>query len=446
MRRLIVFIINLVVIALLTFNNIAYAGGLQAESILQIDLDETIKRALDTSEELRIKNSQVNKTEGAYREVRSGMLPHISAESTWIYNIDTPSSLNIGDYFDVSGVTASQVIWSFGKVMYAVNAAKKMVEASRFDKEAGRQQIIYTAKLSYYSNLLARNTLSITEESYKNALENKKLLGQRSYGGRSPKYEIIRMNAEVAARVPTVNEARTQAAAAQETLKRLINLTPECKIMLAGDFQEVYADFDYDRLVEAMYEREPSLKSLTKIIESADAKLKSSYASFLPTVSGFGTWNYIDGANNSMLNGDRFGGTYAFGGVKVSIPIWEGGEKQAQLSQSKADKEIAALRNQQVSKDLLLELKKAFLEYEQYKENLKANIEAVDLAEESFKQTQEMFASGQVTLTDLNDVELLLTNQRLNKEMTLFNINITLARIEKLIAGQYDEQNNDKKS
>jgi outer membrane protein TolC len=87
-----------------------------------------------------------------------------------------------------------------------------------------------------------------------------------------------------------------------------------------------------------------------------------------------------------------------------------------------------------------LELKKAHLEYEQYKNNFKANIDAVNLAEESFKQTQAMFASGQLSLTDLNDAELLLTNQRLNKETTLFNINITLAKIEKLVVGQYDKQ------
>jgi len=106
----------------------------------------------------------------------------------------------------------------------------------------------------------------------------------------------------------------------------------------------------------------------------------------------------------------------------------------------------AILKKSQLSKDLLLELKKAYLAYEQYKENLKANIDAVNLAEESFKQTQEMFSSGQVTLTDLKDAELLLTNQRLNKETTLFNINITLAKIEKLIAGQYDKQNIGRKS
>jgi outer membrane protein TolC len=156
--------------------------------------------------------------------------------------------------------------------------------------------------------------------------------------------------------------------------------------------------------------------------------------------------SYAGGSNeHPFLNNNELD-NYSLAGLKLSIPIWEGGAKEAQLSQSKADKEIAVLRKKQLGKNLLLELKKAHLEYEQYKENLKANIEAVNLAEESFKQTQEMFASSQVTLTDLNDAELLLTNQRLNKEMTLFSINITLAKIEKLIVGQYDEQRIHKKS
>lgn len=445
MRKLLAVIMNLGIVATITLNSVVYAGEAKAESILQIDLDEAIQRALDTSEELKIKDSEVMKTQGEYRERRSGLLPHINAQGLWSYTIDSPADVKLNDYYELGGVNASQVIWSFGKVMYAVNSAKKAVEASRFNREAGKQEVIYAAKLSYYSSLLARNALSITEKSYANALENKKLLGQRSYGGRSSKYEIIRMNAEVAARVPTVNEARTQYGASTETLKRLIDADSECTIVLTGDFKEGYDGLSYERLVAVMYEREPSLKSLAKNIESADAKVKGKYAAFFPTISAFTSLNYFGGSNErSFLNNDELG-RYAFAGFKVDIPIWEGGEKEAQLSQSKADKEIAVLRSRLVEKNLLLELKKAFLEYKQYKANLKANIEAVNLAEESFKQTQEMFASGQVTLTDLNDAELLLTNQRLNKEMTLFNINVTLARIEKLIAGQYDEQNADKK-
>ena len=436
MKKQVMLILSLSIISVFTFN-IAFTGYAQELSILQISLDETIRRALATSEELKIKEQEILRAQGSYREVRSGGLPHLTAESTWTHNLNYPDSAanSYSDHEFNAGISASQVLWSFGKIAYAVNSAKKTVEASRFNQEAGKQEIIYTAKLSYYSSLLARNALSITEKSYANALENKRLLGQRSYGGRSSKYEIIRMNSEVAARVPTVNEARTQFDAATETLRKIIDVDLDSKIEMTGDFQEKYVDFNYETLVVAMNEYEPSLQSFSKTIESAEEKVKSKYASFLPTLSAFGSWSYLGGSNeHPFLNNGELD-NYSLVGLKVSIPIWEGGEKEAQLSQSKADKEIAVLRKKQLGKNLLLELKKAHLEYQQHKENLKANIEAVDLAEESFKQTQEMFASSQVTLTDLNDAELLLTNQRLNKEMTLFSINITLAKIEKLIVG-----------
>lgn len=446
MRRLKAFLLSLSGIILITFN-IALADDIGVSQVLRIGLDDAIKRAVDTSEEFKIKGQEVNKTQGLYREVRSNMLPHINAQSSRTYHIDSPAVMNLSDYEDSFGVGASQVIWSFGKVMYTVSSAKRLVEASRFNREAGRQEVIFYAKLSYYTTLLAKNALSITEKSYVNALENKKLLGQRSYGGRSPKYEIIRMDAEVASRVPAVNEARAQFDIATETLKKLIDADPASKIELIGDFSQTYNEFNYETLLAKMYEQEPSLKSLDKTVESADAKVKSSIASFFPTLSAFSSLDYSKGSTmQALLKRNDELDRYFFAGVKIDIPIWEGGQKEAQLSQARADKEITILRKKQVEKGLLLELKKAYLQYQQYKNNLKANIEAVNLAEESFKQTQEMFASGQVTLTDLNDAEFLLTNQRINKEMTLFNINITLARIEKLIAGQYDEQNIDKKS
>ncbi len=410
--------------------------------VMEVGLDDVISLSLHNSEELKIQDNQVGRSEGVYKQVRSDILPHLSAKATWTNNMEYPGSAaeDMTDYALEGGLSASQVLWSFGKVALAVKSARQSLEAVKFNREAGRQDIIYAAKLGYYGTLLARNTLSITERSYANAVENKELMGKRAYGGRSSKYEIIRMNAEVAARIPTVNDARTEFDAATETLKKMIDAAPDCRLALSGDFAEGYADFDYASLVSLMNEREPSLKSLNKNIEAADSQLKSRYAALLPTVSAFASLSRAGGSNqHSFLQGDRLD-PYTSAGLKVDFPFWEGGLKEAQLSQSQADKEIAVLRRKQAGKELLLELKKSCLEYRQYKSNLAANIEAVSLAEESFRQSQEMFYSGQISLADLNDAELLLTNQRLNKEITLYNINITLARIEKLIAGEYEER------
>ena len=437
MKRPMLFITSLCAIVAFIFN-IALADGSQISSALQISLDETIRRALENSEELKIKDSEVKRSKGVYGEVRSEALLHISGQSTWTNNMDYPAKA-AGKYYDHSldnGLSASQLVWSFGKVMYAIDSAKNAVEATRFNSEASRQEVIFAAKLTYYSCLLAKNTLAIAEKSYVDVLENKKLLGQRSYGGRSSKYEIVKMNADVSARIPAVKEARTQFDAATETLRRIIDIDLDRKIELEGNFQEQYADFNYETLVNAMYAYEPYLQELGKTIYSTEANVKSKYANFLPTISAFASMNYRSDSNKTTAWDEL--DNYSAAGLKVSIPIWEGGAKEAQLSQAKADKEIAVLRKEQAGKDLLLELKKAYLEYEQYKDNLEANIEAVNLAEEAFKQTQEMFSSGQVSITDLNTAELLLTNQRLNKEATLYNINITLAKIEKLVTEKYE--------
>lgn len=408
--------------------------------VLRLDLAETVRRALETSEELKIKGNEVDRASGTYGVERAGLLPQLGGTAGWARTIDSPDDFALKNYYDLYGVTASQLLFSFGRVGYAVASAKRAVEASRLDRDAGRQEIIFVATQAYYSAVLARNSLGITEKSYANAVANKKLLGRRAFGGRSSTYEILKMDTEVAVRVPTVNEARTQYDAALETLKKLIDANHSTRIELTEGFRDEYEAYDYDALVSAMYEYEPFLKSLAKAEAAADAKVKSKYASFLPTVSAFTALNWLGGDDGRAFGIGHAMDRFAFAGFKVDVPIWEGGKKEAQLRQSRADREIARLRVKQFERRFLLDLKKASLEYRQYTENLEANIEAVGLSEESFRQTQEMFTSGQASLTDLNDAELLLTNQRINRETTLFNINATLARMEKLVAGHFDDR------
>ncbi len=414
----------------------AHAQEQAAALSLNIGLEETVKRALETSEELKIKEREVVKTQGVYQQARSNMLPNVSASSSWTHYKEYAAGPDKADYLMSGGISASQVLWSFGKVMFSVDAAAKAVEASRLNREAGKQDVVYAAKLSYYSCLFARNALAITERSYANALENKELMSQRSYGGRSPKYDIIKMDADIASRVPTVNEARTTYDTAAETLKKLIDADPECALTLQGEFSETYRDFDHKQLAEQMKANEPSLKSVRKLGESANEQLKSRYAGYLPTLSAFGYWGRSGGSNTRRFLDENETSRSVYGGLEMSIPLWEGGLQDAQVKQAKADKDIAVLRIKQADKEYFLELKKAYLEYQQYKANLTANTEAVNLAGEAFKQAQEMFASGQIDVTDVNDTELLWTSQRLNREATLFSINATLAKIEKLVANE----------
>lgn len=407
----------------------------QEPQVLKLSLDEIIGRALETNEDLKIKDNNVVKGQSVYREARSGLLPHINANASWTRNTNYPGTAELTDYQMAGGISASQLLFSFGRVGSAVSAAKQAAEAARFARDAGKQDVVYAAKLNYYAILLARDSYTIAERSYKNVVRNKELLSQRSYGGRTSKYEILKMDADLASRVPTMNDAQTQLSSAQESLKRLIGAPWDASVELNGEFGAEYPQLDYGKLVSSMYEREPSLKALKKSAASAKDAVTSKKTAFLPTLSAYGSIDRKGG-----LNGDhRFENDdlahYRSYGLKASVPLWEGGQTEAQLAQAVADKNNAVLKEKQAEGDLMLELKKAYVEYCQYQGNLKANNEAVRLAEESFEQMREMFSSGQVTLTDLNNAELLLTNQRLNRDMTLYYLNITLAKISRLTSG-----------
>ncbi len=411
-----------------------YAQELNS-NVVNLNLKDTVNLALTASEEFKIKLNDVKKSEGMYVETRAGILPSANSYANWTKNTDYPITAEKTDNSMAAGVSVSQVLFSFGKIINSVDSAKFAWDASKFLKDASKEDVIYSAKLTYYGALLAKDSLYIAEQSYNNALKNKKFLEERSFGGRSSKHEILKMDADIAGRLPTVNEAKANFGTALEALKIIIDAKNDNDINLIENFKLEYEDLNYENLAKMMCENEPTLKSLDKLIDAAKAKVRGIQAGYLPTLSAFGSFEKIGGSNKHSFVGENSMDRYTAYGLKITMPLWEGGAREGILTQAVADRENAILRRKQVEENLLFDLNKACLEYKQYKESLKANIDAVRLAKESFEQMQAMFASGQITLTDLNDAELLLTKQLLNKEITLYNLNIAFAKIQRLIMG-----------
>jgi outer membrane protein TolC len=192
-----------------------------------------------------------------------------------------------------------------------------------------------------------------------------------------------------------------------------------------------YQALNIDKLTDKLNNNQPVLKALEKSIAANEFTVREKKAEYFPEISAFSTWNHkgsddeYDVSNNSLYD-------YGVAGLKVSVPIWEGGKRKEDLDQARIDKKNAELNLRKMSKDLLLELDTAVGEYNEFIKTLEANKEAVRLAEETFKLSQDFFRSGQISITDLNDGELFLTGEKINQEKTLFNINATLAKIEKL--------------
>lgn len=405
----------------------------QGQEVLSLNVEQVINKAIAESEEYQIKDNTVQKLQQQYREAKSSIYPQVNGAVAWANNYDYPdkAKTQISDYTFDAGVVASQVIWSFGKVSAAVRLADRLLVGSRMNKDITKQDIVYTAKIRYYSTLLAQNSLNILQESLGNTRYNKELVIQRSSGGRSSRRDIIKMDADIASRIPQVNEVKAGFGSALRGLKVLIGAAPEAEIVMTEGFPAEYKPLDGSALVKSLRGNEPTLQALRQNIAVYEELVLIRKAGYYPTIAAFATWDYMGGSADYYIGRENLD-FYNTLGVKMNVPLWTSGQTSSQLKQAKIDLQNARLQLQLVDKGMALELNNAVSEYNEYIDTLAANQEAVKLAQESFKMMQDMFASGQVSLTDLNDSELLLTSQKLKREITSFNINAMMAKIEKM--------------
>jgi len=423
-----------ILICLLCFTCIVVAPhNAYSQEVLQVSIEESVALALRKSEDFQITVNEIDKMHYKYKEARSAIYPHIEGEITWAHNPEYPPAVaaTTKDYSLDTGVTVNQVLWAFGRISSAIRLADKYIAISRFNKDIARQEVVYNTKLSYYSALLAEQTLSIVQASYENVRKNKRLLEKRTSGGRSSKRDNIKMAADIASRVPRVNDARATFDSAMRTFKIILGVDPAVYVALTEDFAKRYDPLNQEEISESLHENEPTLQALRKQIDADEDMIKLKRANFLPTISAFATWNYRGIGDTYEVRHDNLD-HYAVAGLKVTVPIWMGGETGAQLNQAKIDKANDILRLQKSTKEFALELDNAISEYHAYINTLEANTKAVELAKESFKMTRDLFETGQVSPSDFNDAELLLTNERLSRVLTLYNLNTTLAKIEKL--------------
>jgi len=426
-------IISIFLMFFFVFLSLATAEDKEAHN-LKLDVSKSIAMAFEASEDLKISENDVKRQESKRKEERSCALPQIAGEVGWFSNVEYPDATAASvtkDYHAGVGVSVSQTIFTFGRISSAISAAEKTVKGSQFNKLEMEQEIIYNTKIAYYRAYLAEKIFEIAQESCMNAKQNKKILEERSAQGRASKYDNIKISSDISSRIPVANNASADFVSSLETLKVVIGVEEEVKIELVEGFALEYPALNREILAKALRDNQPAIKALDMIIKEKEDLVRSKRAALFPDISIYATWNHKGDGNDYYIKDDNMD-DYGVVGVKVDVPVWLGGLNKELLAQARIDKKDAELQYKKGQKDYLLVLDKATNAYREYKKTLAANNEAIRWAEESFKYCQELFGSGQVSVTDLNDAELQLTNAKISKEKTLFNLNIILAQVERL--------------
>ena len=350
-------------------------------------------------------------------------------------NGNTGGNLNFGSGFDP--VTNNRVSTSFFGGSLGLNSgytifngyrntntykqAQLGVASSKYDLQKIENDISLFVVNGYLNVLFAKENLNVAKVQYEISANQIEAVKSRFQAGVVAKGEVLNTQSTAAANLQSV--------IAQENVLNLALLN------LAQTLQVPIDNFDVASIelgtpsVNLLYTNSgpifekslinrPEIERAILAIESADLSIEIAKSNFSPTVSaslGIST-NYGFNLNlpTGLLNtnfltqvNDNFG--YGLG-FNVSVPIFNRFQTKNNVAKSKINKEIVITRLESEKIQLKQTIEQAFLDVKAASKSYQAAKISLAAQTEAFKNSQQRYNFGDMTLFDFDQVRTRLVN------------------------------------
>jgi outer membrane protein TolC len=344
---------------------------------------------------------------------------------------------NYGD-FGATSVTASQLIWDFGRTWAAKDAAKANAGALKEVLEAQKLDISQLVKTQYYTLLLSKRLVEVNVTALERAEVNLRSARGFFQVGTQPKSFVTRAEVDVANARVNVIRAQNAVSLARVALNTAmgiaVNAPTEVKDVLA------YQQFPMQReelVAEAMRNR-PEYRQVKAQAEAADATVRQTFRDFFPNLVGSGTYG-LTGVTGAPAAGSRstngfndYGNEWTVG-LSLNWSIFDGGAKIARYKEAKANLEAAQARVRDTELQVWQSVEQSYLNLGEAEERIGAARKAVESAEENYQLARGRFDAGVANIIELTDAQLALTQAQSTEAQALSDYRIAIANLERAL-------------
>jgi outer membrane protein TolC len=300
--------------------------GARAEEILT--WEACIKEAAKNHPDLIAAQEQVKESEASKKITASTLYPQVDATlSGSSARNDTGISHSSGDSYSY-GATGSQLIFDGMQTVNNVKSASENIKAAKQNFRFTSATVRYRLRSAFISLLKTQEMLNITQEIYDIRRGNLELIALRYESGLENRGALLTAEANLAQAKYEISQAKRQVEVAQRNLTKEMGRSQLIPMQVKGDFDvadNARAKPDFESLAV----KNPSLQQILAQKNAAEFSLKSTYGAYAPTLSG----NAGAGKTDSHWSPKQDEWNM---GLTLSLPIFEGGLRNAQVSQAKA--------------------------------------------------------------------------------------------------------------
>jgi len=344
------------------------------------------------------------------------IFPQIEASGSYIDNLKLSTTVLPGDIIGQPGTDVALKMGTQHNVSGGVQLSQKIydptfpvaLKAAKLGKEQSEQlfkqtteRVQYNISSLYYQALVIEkqmNSLQAASNSSKVTLESTEL---RFKNGMARQIDVDKIRV-------SFNNTKSQLQQCELSYKQLLNnlkysmgMSVDSTIVLHDTALTIDIPI-VDAVLDSFSIENRADYQLQKITLSAyEDDKKRNVAGYLPSLS----FNAYYGTNAMRNEFDFFkgGGWYpnSYIGLSLSLPIFDGTQRQSRISQSKLNIEKSKVNIRQTQESIKVELSNSEIEYHNAIDNIQNEEANLDLAESVFKSTQLQYQQGTSSTLDL---------------------------------------------
>ena len=306
-----------------------------------------------------------------------------------------------GDWSYGASISASYLIFDFGKRLADMNQAAASWRAAGFDYDETVQNYIYGIIGAYYALLNADADVE-SAEMLRTVAQTARDTAQKKFkAGSVARADVLKADTTLASRELDLERAKNNREIAKGTLLSKLSFPADQDIKIAdmpSEFGTPQETKSLDELFEQAKKTRPDLLRATANKDAAWHRRNSTFLSNLPSISASGSLSWNDtpsetfGAGNDNVSGSI--------GIRASMPLFAGFANVYNARAASANYERAVEQERQTADNASLDVFTAYQNYKTAQTVLKQTETLLKSATESERVTAGMYKVGRATMLD----------------------------------------------
>lgn len=404
---------------------------------LRLSMRDAMQAAVEKNPTVRIFRERVEQAEDQAFTQLGAMLPNLSARVSGARRRfflgsfgGRPTVAAPRDFYD-GRLAVTQNLFSLSLIQ-RWRAARTNIEVAGLDSETQKMDTMALVALAYLEALRVEKSVRARMADVKLNNQLLRLAKERKSVGMATQLDVTRAKVQLENEKQRLLVAKNDFGSAKLNLSRGIGLSFDVKLILTDELKLVPVTHQsVDAALQVARSHRVELKAQKKRERLAALTLSSVVMERVPSLTGSGDVGVIGNQPGNALTTDNVQ-------VLLSVPLFDGGQREGRISEQRSLVRLEALRTKDVEKQIGLEVRDALLTLKSTQQQVTVAKEGLRLSFQELYLARQRFSVGLATNIEVTDAQTRVAQARDNLIEALFNFNasrVDLARAQ----GQLEE-------